>query len=369
MRTLGILSVYDSQGVIDNYLIYYAQSLKDAIDDLIIVINGNIDSKGFYNLKQISDKIILRANTGYDAGGYKAALEQYGKEFVLQYDQIVFSNDTCFGPFIPFKVIFEYMEHKPEDFWGFEYLDNDYLSIMGTFFIVFRKSAMADVFDFYGQLNTENMHRNDVVRIVEIGLFHYLISQNYKFTYYSDIDRYDMYQAPNYCTKKCGLPLMKKRCFDSVKYQKDNCVDLLKYISEHYDYNVNLILDTIKRKYGITYDLRYEFSRKLQIEEIKVPNNLNTLEEIINFAKDDKEVYIYGAGMHGKLIYERISAHADISGFVVSDNQEKEQFLHEKRIYKYSEIDVEKCKIIVAIKEADEIKIRLGFHENILYLF
>ncbi|MCM1154898.1 MAG: hypothetical protein NC392_05990 [Roseburia sp.] len=369
MQTLGILTVYDSHGIIDNYLLYYAQSLKEAVDDLIIVINGNVDRKGFNNLKQISDRIMIRKNLGYDAGGYKAALQKYGKEFILQYDQVVFSNDTCFGPFIPFKTVFEYMKHKKGDYWGFEYLDNDYLSIMGTFFIVFRKSVMADVFDFYVQLDTDNMHRNDVVRIAEMGLFHFLNAQKYDFTCYSDIDNYDMYQSPNYCTKQCGIPLMKKRCFDPIKYQKDNCIDLLKYISEHYDYDINLILDTVKRKYGIIYDIDYEFSRDLHVEEIKIPGSLNTLEEIINFARCGKEVYIYGTGMHGKLIYERIEKCVNISGFVVSDDQYKDQFMYDKKIYKYSEICFKDCKIIVAIKEANEIKNQLGCRENVLYLF
>ncbi|MCM1216995.1 MAG: rhamnan synthesis F family protein [Lachnospiraceae bacterium] len=368
MRTLGVLTVYDSQGVIDNYLLYYAQSLKEATDDLIIVINGDVNSEGLCNLKQISDRIIVRENTGYDAGGYKAALQKYGKEFVLRYDQVVFSNDTCFGPFIPFKTIFGDMDCKKGDFWGFEYLDLDYLSLMGTFFIVFRKSIMADVFDFYIQLDTENMRRNDVVRIAELGLFYYLINQDYKFICYSSIDNYDMYESPNYCTKQCGVPLMKKRCFDPIKYRRDNCIDLLKHIQEHYDYDITLILDVVKRKYGIIYDINYEFSRKLHIEEIKA-SNLNTLEEILNFAKCDKEVYIYGTGMYGKLIYERINELVNISGFVVSDDQYKKQVMYDKKIYKYSEICLEECKIIVAIKEAKEIKDQLGYRENVLYLF
>lgn len=369
MRTLGILTIYDSQGIIDNYLLYYARSLKEAVENLIIVINGNIEAEGLHDLYQISDKIIIRENAGYDVGGYKAALEKYGKDYILQYDQVVFSNDTCFGPFISFKSIFEYMNQKTGDFWGFEYIDNDYLSIMGTFFIVFRRSAMRDVFNFYIQLDTENMSRNDVVRIAEIGLFNFLVSRNYKFTYYSDIDNYDMYQSPNYCTKKCSIPLMKKRCFDPVKYKKDNCIDLLKYISEQYDYDINFILDTVKRKYGIVYDLDYEFRRKLQIEEVRLSDNLKTLKEIIDFAQGDKEVYIYGTGMYGKLIYEGISADVFIRGFVVSDNQYKEQFLYGKKIYKYSEINLEECKIVVAIKDACEIKTQLGHNENILYLF
>ncbi len=369
MKTLGILSIYDSQGIIDNYLIYYIQSLKEAVNDLIMVINGTIDLNSLYNLQQISDKIIFRENTGFDAGGYKTALEQYGKSFVLQYDQVVFSNDTCFGPFIPFRTIFEVMNQREGDFWGFEYLDDDYLSIMGTFFIVFRKSAMIDVFDFYTHLNTDRMCRNAVVRVVELGLFHYLTTRDYKFIYYSNIDNYDMYKSPNYCTKQCELPLMKKRCFDPIKYHKDNCVDLLKYISEHYNYDIRLILDTIKRKYNIVYDINHEFSRELYVKEIKIPEVLNTLEDIIKFAKSDKDIYIYGAGMYGKLIYERIREHVIISGFAVSDDQQKEQFLYGKRVYKYSEICNRKCKIIVAMKEADEVKAQLGYHENVLYLF
>lgn len=368
MHTLGVLVIYDPQGIIDDYLIFYTKSLIEAVEDLIIVINGNVEPDGYKNLLNITDKIIVRENKGYDAGGYKAALNEYGEKFFLKYDQVVFSNDTCFGPFIPFKTIFERMNKEEGDFWGFEYLDNDLFSIMGTFFIVFRKSVVSDVYDFFIHLDTDNMSRNDVVRIAELGLFHYLVGKGYKLNCFSSVDNYDMYKSPNFCTIKCGVPIMKKRCFDPIKYHKDNCIDLLKYLFDSSLYNVQYILDVVDRKYNIKYDLEYEFKRNLSLEEIKIPC-LKTLKEILGFINNAMDVYIYGAGMYGKYMYERLKDYMNITGFVLSDDQYVDDYINGVKVYRYSDLCLDDCKVIVAIKESNEIRSRIGNHNNILYLF
>ena len=138
-----------------------------------------------------------------------------------------------------------------------------------------------------------------------------------------------------------------------------------KYLFDSSLYNVQYILDVVDRKYNIKYDLEYEFKRNLSLEEIKIPC-LKTLKEILGFINN---VYIYGAGMYGKYMYERLKDYMNITGFVLSDDQYVDDYINGVKVYRYSDLCLDDCKVIVAIKEANEIRSRIGNHNNILYLF
>lgn len=94
---------YDAEGIVDESVVYYIKSLKSVVSRLVVVVIGNIDDKGKEKLDWIADEILIRENVGFDAGAYKAVLcSPDFMEKIKQYDEIVLSNDTCFGPFIPY---------------------------------------------------------------------------------------------------------------------------------------------------------------------------------------------------------------------------------------------------------------------------
>ena len=45
-QTLAIMSVYDPDGIVDDYIVYYLNSLKEVADRIIIVVNGMITDTG-----------------------------------------------------------------------------------------------------------------------------------------------------------------------------------------------------------------------------------------------------------------------------------------------------------------------------------
>ncbi len=368
MKTLGIMTVYDSQGVIDDYLKYYINSLKEVVNELVIIVNGFINKAGKDILEQYGE-IIIRDNIGYDAGGYKEGLEALGRQYILQYDQVIISNDTCFGPFKPFNDIFEKMNSIETDFWGLEFLNNSFLSNFATFFLVFRNNSLNDLYSFFEDLQIEGLNRNDLPRVVELGLFNYLIDKKYSFSKYIDIKDTDIYRAPNYALRNHNFPLMKKRCFDVSIYRKDNCIDALKYIHTNQLFDINMILQVAERKYGIKYDLDKEFKRELDLEEIKVPLINRTWEELLADLSGVKNIFVYGAGTFGKILMERLDKEGKKAEFVVSDENHNAEYIMGKRIHKYSEVEKLDCKIIVAIKDCVEIKKKLKDKKNIIYIW
>ncbi len=84
----------------------------------MVVVNGKLTPAGRACLEAITPDVIVRENTGFDFGAWKYVMTEYlDWDTVLNYDELVLLNDSCFGPLYPFPQIFSKMEQKA-DFWG-----------------------------------------------------------------------------------------------------------------------------------------------------------------------------------------------------------------------------------------------------------
>ena len=123
--SLAIMSVYDSDGIVDDFIIFYLSSLKTVADRIIVVVNGKLTVSGEHKLRTITDEIYIRENIGFDFGAYKDVLEYYLKpEEIKQYQELILCNDTCFGPLVSFKEIFYKMRDKTLEMWSINYIDD-----------------------------------------------------------------------------------------------------------------------------------------------------------------------------------------------------------------------------------------------------
>ena len=285
MKRLCIFSIYDEEGIVDDYLRFYLESLSECVEELIIVINGEIQSTGLEILKKYSKRIHIRENRGFDAGAYKDVLENVlHHNEIEQYDELILSNDTCFGPFIPFVDIFKSMDGQNVDFWGLNYVNNNITNHIQSNFLVFRRKATGDVVDFFKALQYEEFQMlADVYAKFENGIFDYLVEKNYKFGYYAEASKVNVYRSPDYAIRDYNFPFMKKRCFSEKCYDEDNCIDALLYIAENYDYDIGYILNCVKRKYNLTYDLEKVSRSQLQTSKYLFPVSNISEAEIKSF--------------------------------------------------------------------------------------
>lgn len=133
-------SVYDRDGIIDDYLIFFLMSLKIVSDRLVVAVNGLLTEEGEQKLRGVADEIYRRPNMGFDFGAYKDVLENYLKPRELeQYQELILCNDTCYGPFIPFEDIFAQMRERTLEFWSMNYIEDSLLPHFQSYFMVFRR--------------------------------------------------------------------------------------------------------------------------------------------------------------------------------------------------------------------------------------
>ena len=105
MKRLCVFSIFDPEGQVDAYIYYWLKEFKSVCDRIIVVSNG--DLKKCHQLTKYADDVIERDNTGFDGGAYADVLTKYlSYEEIQEFDEIALCNDTCYGPFVPMKEIF-----------------------------------------------------------------------------------------------------------------------------------------------------------------------------------------------------------------------------------------------------------------------
>ena len=150
MKRLGIYAFYDSEGIVDRYVVHFLTAVRPLIDHLVVVCNGIVSDAGMDALRMCSDNVIVRDNFGYDAMAVRCVLvDKYGWDKISKYDYIVVMNDTFYGPFWPLADIFAEMEKRCADLWGMlariqNPVQNIHSTAIGSFFYVMSQKLIVN---------------------------------------------------------------------------------------------------------------------------------------------------------------------------------------------------------------------------------
>ncbi|MBO6256736.1 hypothetical protein J6N69_01700, partial [bacterium] len=132
MKRAVIFAHYDKQNIIDDYVVYYLRALKEIADELVLVSCNFVKNK--QAVENIATKIIDDTHNEYDFGSYKRGY-LYLKERLNEFDELVFVNDSCYGPFYSLKEVFDQMDKKDCDFWGITKNNFGYPKNLSSFFV------------------------------------------------------------------------------------------------------------------------------------------------------------------------------------------------------------------------------------------
>ncbi|MCT2084702.1 rhamnan synthesis F family protein [Microbacterium enclense] len=116
-RRLVVYVVYDRRGGVDEYVVHALAGLREHAARILVVVNGKLTPEGRARLEPVSDEVLVRDNVGFDIWAHKEALEHVGAG-LSEFDEVVLTNDTWFGPVRPFGAVFERMDALEIDFWG-----------------------------------------------------------------------------------------------------------------------------------------------------------------------------------------------------------------------------------------------------------
>ena len=278
VKRLGIFVFFDPQGVVDDYVEYLLSDLCTNISRLYIVVNGYVDRVGIQRLRAFSEDVIIRENLGYDLAAWKYVIcDVLTLGELDQYDELVLLNDTFYGPFVPFRRIFQEMENRPVDFWGLtRHVKDRYAQyvmkydhvpefIQSYFVVVGRRMLGTAAFRRYWEEIGENLGFDDVVHNHEHLFAKHFAELGFRWdTYISDI--YDVFEGndhaiclntlvPAHMISKKGLPIVRRKALamklseslvstDGLEARK-----ALDYIRTETTYPTEMIWQNLLRRY------------------------------------------------------------------------------------------------------------------------
>lgn len=320
MKKIAIFVFYDQDGILDPYVINLLDGMRGYVDFIYCVVNGIIQESGKEQLKRHSDKLVIRANKGFDAGAIKDAIADLVAENELYaYDELVIYNDTFWGFFYPLSEFFEGTEKEPEiDFWGFTQWPgnsaDDRIHIpehLQSYFLYIKRRMLhsRDFLEFW-----ENMPYCE--KFVDV-----LIKYEQSFTkHFNELG----YRSKAYYTvEKLG----KKKEFNKIPYfiYAYDLVDKLHFpILKCKTLSIEGNIADSQRllyylEYNQIYDTRLIKEHAARLADERSYFNLKKLNE---FCRKYKKIYIYGAGNYGKNVKLYLESEGFIfGGFVVTEKK------------------------------------------------
>jgi lipopolysaccharide biosynthesis protein len=109
-----IMAHYDRDGLVDPHVLYSLKAYRSAFSHITFVsVSADRLPAGYESL---ADTFIKRDNIGYDFGSWKAGFNALTAKD--QFVEIVFVNDSIYGPFFDIEHVLLSPNIKDADFWG-----------------------------------------------------------------------------------------------------------------------------------------------------------------------------------------------------------------------------------------------------------
>lgn len=269
-QRLGIYCFYDKYGHAASFIKTFLDDLMDNLDDLVVVVNGQLSDQARQLFSEYTKTIIVRENKGLDVAAYKQAILTLGWEKLESYDEVICLNDTVMGPVYPFREMFACMDRKDVDFWGItayagETVDKEQIPThLQAYWHAYRRSLVSSpAFHEYWETMPLWKDYAEVTRKHEMTFTKHFTDLGFTWTSYIDCRKYQGYSSypllymPMQIVRDDRCPIFKRRSFfvDYSAYFDQTAgqpaLDLYEYLRDHTDYDVDMIWDAILPSYNI----------------------------------------------------------------------------------------------------------------------
>lgn len=168
---------FDAENKIANYVIYYLKSLQEANSDVVFVSNSNLPESEISKIESLCQKVIIRGNIGYDFAAYFTGFLNF-RDNIKSYKQVLFVNDSVFGPFYPLSDVFSKMDAKNYDMWGISDAYHKHYHIQSYFWSFKTSDKVISILDEEAKNYQFELPKKHVVSQYEEGITRKFIDLN-----------------------------------------------------------------------------------------------------------------------------------------------------------------------------------------------
>jgi len=274
-KRIGIFAFFDKDGIVDEYIPVLIGAVRRHCTYLLCVVNGTVNDAGRSRLEAVCDEVLLRPNEGLDITGYKEGLFHLRSQ-VDAADEVLFFNQTIFGPVCSPAPMFAEMADRDLDFWGltmhkglkadltgtiWSKVEYGYLPphIQSYFFAVRGRLLHApDFWDYWQQLPVIHSYI-EAVSFHEVKFTKYFTDLGYHGEPYIDCSGWNEYidyglmGMPATLVTEMGCPFVKRKSFFEPRMsvlgipQGGTFWELYRLLASRSDYPVRYILENLTR--------------------------------------------------------------------------------------------------------------------------
>lgn len=272
MKRLCVFAHWDRDNIIEDYVIYYLKALKEVCSTIIFVSDTN--STDTSKLEGIADFCLIQKHGEYDFGSYKRGFF-YALENNLEFEELLFVNDSCYGPFFPLKPIFDKMANKNCDFWGLtrnkyglceeeNYLCPPVQPHIQSYFLLLKPQVFnSSVFMEFMKNITKEESKGEIIKKYEIGLSQLLYKNGFKSAEYLNLFSYKLnflIEKWDVLIKKYKFPFLKTLIVKNGFEVTGEVKTWRKVVEDNTDYPVELIISNYNRLKNPYPNLYSEFN-------------------------------------------------------------------------------------------------------------
>ena len=213
-KRICLFGGYDLKNEIDDYVVYLIKRISE-LADVYYYGDFECEQKELNKLKPYCKGIYAHRHKKYDFGSWQELVKIIGKDKIREYDELILTNDSCYGPLYSFQNVFDEMDTRKCDFWGLSASRGLHIHIQSFFVVIKNNILKTDVlFDFLDKVKPEKSLK-DVCEKYEDRLTYTLSKAGYEFsTYipYGDFKNQPYYNTTN-AIKIAKFPLLKVKTF------------------------------------------------------------------------------------------------------------------------------------------------------------
>lgn len=134
---------FDRHGIIDPHVLYALTCYRQYFEAIIFVSTADLNAEQQRRAAVLVDRVIVRENVGYDFLSWRTGFEAIPQHGI--YDEIVFANDSCYGPMSDLALFWTRAAALRADLWGAS-LNRQIRPHVQSFFMVFGRALIRSGF-------------------------------------------------------------------------------------------------------------------------------------------------------------------------------------------------------------------------------
>ena len=115
MRRALVFAHYDPHGMVDEHVLHLLTTMRQYFEVIHFVSTADLDRAHCGPVLRLVDRVIIRRNVGYDFGSWRTGFEALPR---LDWDEVVFANDSCYGPCSDIGEFLARAADTRADLWG-----------------------------------------------------------------------------------------------------------------------------------------------------------------------------------------------------------------------------------------------------------